>query len=84
MISVNCVQIIIILFPIGATLTGDSVLYLNALTAASHKWKRQARACQPLKIKVGSMSVLRRITVFKMLHLVVFYTMRYMLVFSKK
>ena len=78
------IGIVSLVYPIGASIGTDSVKYLHALKVKSNRWKRQTSSCLPLKIKMGSVAVLGRFTVLKTMHLIVFWTVRYILLFSKR
>jgi hypothetical protein len=80
--------------PLGASVNTGSVCYLTTLLnevrrprSESGPFKgsvvriKDVRACRSLRIRIGSLAFLRRFTVLKIISLIVYWTVRYMLLF---
>ena len=76
-------DILFLVYPSGVSLGTNSMKFLKSLPATSNLWKRQKDSCQPLKIKLGSFKIFGRAMVLTTLHLVLVWTARYILIFSK-
>ena len=86
-LSVSCCMIVICAFPMGAFINSRSIAYLNSFKRIrkvnSKTWvtSREVKCCRPLKVQIGSMLFMRKFTVLKVISLIIYWTMRSMLIF---
>ena len=86
MISIGLVvtnAILFLIYPSGVSLRTNSIKLLKSLSATSNLWTREKDSCQPLKIKLGSFKIFEKAMVLTTLHLVLVWTARYILIFSR-
>ena len=77
--SITCTIAVVYLFPFGALVHSSSIAYLDSFKGIQNK--RKLKACRPLKIRIGALFFLRRFTVLKAISLIIYWTVRTMLIF---
>jgi hypothetical protein len=91
-LSISSMLIVYIAYPIAASLNSLSKAYLKSFSKGmglqekasltdSTVTKREIRACRDLRIHFGSFLYLRRFTVLKVISIIIYWTLRFMLLF---
>ena len=74
---------VFLFYPSGVACGTYSVKFLNSVTLASYRWRREKMCRPPLKVKLGSLIIFGRAMVLKTLHLILIWTARCTLLCSK-
>jgi len=78
-VSATCTVAVILIFPFGALVHSSSIAYLESFKGI--RSRRKLAAYRPLKIRIGTLFFLRRFTVLKAISLIIYWTVRSMLIF---
>jgi len=83
-LSFLAILLVIVAFPIGASIHRYSMNFLNSFkrrSVCAIAVKLEVKACRSLRIQVGSFLFLRQFTVLKVISLIIYWTMSSLLLF---